>query len=198
MPAPIKYPDWATDGTNTVEPPAGKVAAGWLPAEQPPAGWFNWWQRNVGEWTRWLESLIAALTGRVDTLEADMDAAEVVTADAARKSQQNTFTKTQIINSDAAHADDPLISTIGHPGDDPTDLSAIDTPEDPHPPGSNHWKIVIGCPTKDSASAGIFVGQPPYGAALANNARWHVGTQKWRQIDGTFPSTALVGQRPGQ
>jgi hypothetical protein len=41
------------------------------------------------------------------------------------------------------------------------------------------------------------VGQSPYGAALVNNARWHIGTQKWRQLDAAYASTAIVG-RSGQ
>lgn len=184
MPAPTKHPDWATDGTNVVEPPAGKVAAGWVPNEQPPSGWFNWWQGIVGQWTRWLESLIATLTGRVSALETDMDAAEVVTADAARKSFVNTFTKVQIINSELNWADDPLISTQFKPGDDPRN-------------SANRWKHVIAAPTQGSARASIYVGQSPYGAAFCNNARWDVATQQWQQLDGAYPSTAMVG-RSGQ
>ena len=52
MAAPSKYPDWATDQTNNLEPPAGKVAAGWVAGEEPPSGWFNWWQNLVGLWVR--------------------------------------------------------------------------------------------------------------------------------------------------
>jgi hypothetical protein len=113
--------------------------------------------------------------------------------DAARKSQQNTFTKTQIINSEGAHADDPLISTIAVPGDDPTDLSLIVPPV---APGSNRWKLVLAAPTKSGSPArgDIYIGQPPDGSAFVNNARWHVGTQKWRQLDPTLPSTGFIGK----
>jgi len=120
------------------------------------------------------------LKNKVDPLDTD----------AARKSQQNTFTKSQIINTELAWSDDPLVTTTAKPGDDPTDIS-------PAPAGSNRWKLVLACPTQGAAWAGIFVGQSPYGAVLANNARWHVGTQKWRQLDNAYPSTAMVG-RSGQ
>lgn len=136
-----------------------------------------------------VELAVQALANRTRNLKNALDP---IAADAARKSQQNTFTKTQIINSDFAHADDPLISTSGHPGDDPTDLSLIVPPV---APGSNRWKLVIACPTIGSAWAGIFVGQPPDGAAMINNARWHVGTQKWRQIDTSLPSTGFIGKQ---
>lgn len=183
MPAPTKFPDWATDGSNVVEPPDGKKAAGWVPAEQPPSGWFNWWQRNVGEWTRWFDDRVNDLLGRVSAIEP-------VSADAARKSQQNTFTKSQIINTESNWADDPLLTTTGKPADDPTDIS-------PAPAGSNRWKLILRAPTQGTAWAGIFVGQSPYGAALVNNARWHIATQRWRQLDANYPSTAMVG-RSGQ
>lgn len=111
-----------------------------------------------------------------------------VLAQAALKAAQNTFTKSQIINSESNWADDPLISTIAKPGDDPTDLSGV-----PAAPGSNRWKLVLKCPTQGGAWAGIYVGQHPDGAALVNNARWHVPTQRWRQLDDGYPSTAMSG-----
>jgi hypothetical protein len=138
-----------------------------------------------------VELIAQALANRTRNLK---NAIDPLAADAARKSAQNTFTKTQIINSEGAHADDPLISTTAKPGDDPTDLSAIVPAV---PAGSNRWKLIMAAPTQGSAYAGIFVGQSPYGAALVNNARWHVGTQRWRQIDPAFVSTAMVG-RSGQ
>jgi hypothetical protein len=175
-----------------VEPPAGKVATGWVAGEEPPSSWFNWWQRLVGDWTRWLESLISGLTGRVTTLEGEMDAAQAIDAQAALKNAHNTFLKSQVINTESNWADDPLLTTTAKPGDDPTDLSAV-----PAAPGSNRWKVGLAMPTQGLAWAGIFVGQSPYGAALVNNARWHVPTQKWRQIDPAYVSTAMVG-RSGQ
>lgn len=203
MPAPDKYPDWATDDTNNVEPPDAKKAAGWVPSEEPPSSWFNWWENLVGLWVRWLEAVTNTLSGRIDdndadigTLQTDLDTLEAATAalatDAARKSEQNTFVKSQIFNTELNWADDPLLSTTAKPGDDPTDLSSI-----PLPPGSNRWKLVFKVPTQGIAWASIWVGQSPWGAALVNNARWHIGTQRWRQLDPAYVSTALVG-RSGQ
>lgn len=203
MPAPTEYPDWATDESNNVEPPAGKVAEGWVPSEQPPSSWFNWWQWLVGKWVRWLEERANTLTTDLDAAEADigtlqtdlaaLDAAhDALAADAALKSQQNTFAKSQIINTESNWADDPILTTTAKPGDDPTDLSGV-----PAAAGSNRWKLILKAPTQDDAWAGIFVGQSPDGAAMVNNARWHIPTQRWRQLDADYPSTALVG-RSGQ
>jgi hypothetical protein len=203
MPAPTKYPDWATDESNNVEPPDAKKAAGWVPGEEPPSSWFNWWKNLAGQWVRWLEERANTLTtdldaaeADIDTLQSDLDTLEAATAalasDAARKSQQNTFVKSQIINTESNWADDPLLTTTAKPGDDPTDLSGV-----PAAPGSNRWKLVLACPTQGGAWAGIFVGQSPYGAALVNNARWHIPTQKWRQLDDGYASTGIIG-RSGQ
>src|SRR3954468_16922705 len=106
MPAPTKYPDWATDESNNVEPPDAKKAAGWVPGEEPPSSWFNWWKNLAGQWVRWLEERANTLTtdldaaeADIDTLQSDLDTLEAATAalasDAARKSQQNTFVKSQ-------------------------------------------------------------------------------------------------------
>jgi len=203
MPAPSNYPDWGTDETNNVEPPAGKIAEGWLPAEQPPASWFNWWKNLVGAWVRWLESVTNTLSGRIDTndtdistLQTDLDTLEashdVLALAAAIKAEHNIFLKSQTINSEANHADDALVKTTAKPGDDPTDLSGV-----PAAAGSNRWKAIISVPTQGSAYAGVFVGQSPDGAALINNARWNIATQRWVQIDPAYPSTGIVG-RSGQ
>lgn len=99
MPAPTKYPDWATAGDNVVEPPSGKVAAGWVNGEQPPSGWFNWWQGIVGQWTRWLDSQVVSLTGRVTAVEADVDAVQgTLDTTVAHQDQENTFTQPQTID----------------------------------------------------------------------------------------------------
>ena len=188
MPAPTEYPDWATDETNNVEPPDGKKAEGWIPAEEPPSSWFNWWQWIVGLWVRWLDSQVIALFTRVDTADANTVA---LAAAAALKASQNTFTKAQIINTEGSVADEALVTTTAKPGDDPEP----GTP--PFTAGTNRWKLILDAPTQGGARAGIFVGQSPWGAALVNNARWHVPTQKWRQLDDGYASTAMVG-RSGQ
>jgi len=60
---PTKFPTWATDGTNVVEPPDAKKATGWVPLEEPPSSWFNWWQNNVNAWVEWLDASILAASG---------------------------------------------------------------------------------------------------------------------------------------
>lgn len=182
MPAPTKYPDWATDGTNVVEPPSGKKAAGWVPGEEPPSGWFNWWQGVVGQWTRWLDSQVIDALSRIAAVEP-------VAADAALRSVANTFAKRQTINSENGWADSPLLATDQRPGDDPTDLSSIGAAA-----GSNKWKQILYFPT-DAGSAcyvGFFVGQGTKRLALTYNARWHIPSQKWRLLDTARPAYAIV------
>lgn len=62
MATPEKLPTWATDAVfaspgdpwdgdpTKVEPPAGKLAEGWEPTEEPPAEFLNWWKNLVGRW----------------------------------------------------------------------------------------------------------------------------------------------------
>lgn len=198
MPAPTKYPDWGTDDTNNIEPPDAKKAAGWVPAEQPPSSWFNWWQWIVGLWVRWLEERanttdthVATAEADIDTLQADLDALETahstLAGNAALKNVVNTFTQAQIINAENDAADWPLISTTQKPGDDNSSAPGV-------PAGTNRWKAVIEVPTQDNAFARIYAGQSPDGAAMVNNAHWHIPTQKWRQDDDSYPSTAIVGR----
>jgi hypothetical protein len=71
MPAPTNHPDWATDATNNVEPPSGKVAVGWVAGEEPPASWFNWWQNLVGLWIRWFDTNVNDLLGRTRAVEVN-------------------------------------------------------------------------------------------------------------------------------
>jgi hypothetical protein len=127
MPAPSKYPDWATDGTNVVEPPAGKVAAGWLPAEQPPAGWFNAWQALVGQWTRWLDGRIAALQGDIDAIDTTLDST------VAHKNQSNVFTQPQTISGVGGVVLNVVGGEIAASGSITTSLGSVEA----NGPGSN-------------------------------------------------------------
>lgn len=45
-----QMPEWATDGTNITEPPAGVKTTGWVPGQKPPAQFFNWFQNLVYRW----------------------------------------------------------------------------------------------------------------------------------------------------
>ncbi len=70
MPKPTSVPEWATnasfvspgdpwDGDPTkVVPPAGKIAEGWEPTEEPPAEFFNWLSNLVGQWLAFLNPLL--------------------------------------------------------------------------------------------------------------------------------------------
>jgi len=65
MPAPPKLPSWATGAASILEPSDGKKAQGWVPGEQPPASFFNYWQNLVGQWVADLSSRTAALEAAV-------------------------------------------------------------------------------------------------------------------------------------
>lgn len=183
MPAPTNYPDWGTDQTNNVDPPGAKKAAGWVPGEQPPSGWFNWWQWVVGLWVRWLDTLTTQHETKITTLQTDLDALEAghttLAADAARTGIANTFTQPQTINASATEPDTPLLTTTQLPSGYPANTA-------------NLWKVELAFPTDASCWVGFFVGQTTKRFALAYNARWHLDTQRWRQLDATRNSYALV------
>lgn len=218
MPAPTKYPDWATDGTNVVEPPAGKKAAGWVAAERPPSGWFNWWQGVVGQWTRWLDSQV------VDAL-ARIAAVEPVAADAARKSVSNTFSQPNSFqNVDAAEITAAKLTSAGdvvaghevlvtgsvfvgqtelyryYPSAQRTTIvpyqAAMGTP-------SVFLTTVPGSLTLPNNSRAEFPLRLPAGAALgvvklcvaANNANWTISIYKQTSdfSTGVFGGPTLVG-----
>lgn len=49
---PPKLPYWASSdpNPNILEPGEGKKQQGWVPGEQPPAAYFNYWMNLVGQW----------------------------------------------------------------------------------------------------------------------------------------------------
>lgn len=106
----------------------------------------------------------------------------------ARVDVVNTFVREQIINAIVGSVDTPILTTQGKPGDAVDGGTAY--PDNP-------WKLIFAAPTKGSAWSAIYVGQAPYGLLIANNARWHVPTQRWRQLDATYPSTALISTPDG-
>ena len=68
MGKPVNKPEW-TEGnpdfnTITVEPPAAKKLAGWLPDERPPREFMNWLFNNLGEWINYLEEQTDLFTGQ--------------------------------------------------------------------------------------------------------------------------------------
>lgn len=180
MSAPSKYPDWATDGNNVIEPPGGKVTTGWLTGERPPAQWFNAWQSLVGLWVRWLES-------RDNTTDSNLAA---LGADAARKSQANTFTQPQTIAPGAAtgltfditNANAPLLYS-GH------------SPQEHDGTGTNQWKIVGNLKRGGGRYAYMYVGAdgPDVGGwAFVINAYWNADTKLWTREQSSQAATALV------
>jgi hypothetical protein len=50
---PTDLPEWAADGTNTVEPSEGAKDTGWIVDEIPPSSYENWIQRTNWLWWRW-------------------------------------------------------------------------------------------------------------------------------------------------
>lgn len=60
---PTDSADWATTEqinpvsgeSNYVEPPSTQIEFGWTYLQKPPRQYFNWWQRVVGLWVRYLE-----------------------------------------------------------------------------------------------------------------------------------------------
>ena len=115
-----------------------------------------------------LEHIAQRLANRTRNLQA-------LASDAARKSQANTFAETQTINVPAV--DIPVLRTESKA----TDFSP-----------TNRWRFEMEFPVSGSSYVGLFVGNPPDGWVLAYNARWHPATQRWRQLDTSQPSTALV------
>lgn len=59
MTIPDKLPEWATDvGADIVEPSLAQKQDGWDVDDQPPPGWWNWWNNNVYQWIDTLKSAL--------------------------------------------------------------------------------------------------------------------------------------------
>jgi hypothetical protein len=195
MPAPTKYPDWATDGTNNLEPPTAKTAEGWVAGEEPPASWFNWWKNLVGQWTRWLDTTVNDLVGRMGAAEADLNTLEgehdALASDAALKSAANTFTQPQAIARDNADGS-PALDFSSARSDIALIGSARAPAEHPSKP-TNVWKLIGRFKRAGGAYAFMYVGSDPaYGGTLVvTNAYWDVAAQQWNQENAAIASTAL-------
>lgn len=55
MTKPTEYPEWASDGTQIIEPSAGKKANGHLSGEQAIPQYENWRANNVYKWIQYLD-----------------------------------------------------------------------------------------------------------------------------------------------
>lgn len=63
IPVPSEVPEWASGGGALItDPSSGKKAAGWIPAEEPPAQYFNWWMNNVYQWALVVQATYALIT----------------------------------------------------------------------------------------------------------------------------------------
>lgn len=58
---PIPPTIWASSGSNILAPSAGKQAQGWVPGEQPPAGFFNWWQNAENSFSAYVDKQLLSL-----------------------------------------------------------------------------------------------------------------------------------------
>lgn len=56
---PTTAPDWADSG-SIVQPTSDQIAAGWAPAQKPPAQFTNWWQNLAGNWLKYLDAMMMA------------------------------------------------------------------------------------------------------------------------------------------
>jgi hypothetical protein len=64
---PAAFPDWADDSVaQVVQPPAGKAAVGWLPGEEVPAAWWNWWQKLSNAWHKYVDEAVRLSTEKVE------------------------------------------------------------------------------------------------------------------------------------
>jgi hypothetical protein len=60
---PTSFPRWGelvgqqgVPGPNESTPSSGKMDIGWIPGEEPPAQYYNWYQRLVYDWLQWLDA----------------------------------------------------------------------------------------------------------------------------------------------
>lgn len=62
------FSGWASGG-SIVTPGAGKIAAGWVTAERPPAQFWNALQRNTADWLDYLNALMTTGGGVTDPID---------------------------------------------------------------------------------------------------------------------------------
>lgn len=53
-----KYPRWASDGTNNIEPSEGEKDTGWPPGDVPPAQYENWRSNTAYNWVQYYDETI--------------------------------------------------------------------------------------------------------------------------------------------
>jgi len=60
---PSDLPRWADSGGDIVEPSSGKKDVGWIPAERPPAQYFNWLLNKLYQWIQYLDAPVGTGSG---------------------------------------------------------------------------------------------------------------------------------------
>lgn len=69
MARPTKLPEWATGGSALVtEPNQAKKELGWTAAEDPPPGYFNWYQELVHDWVAHTKAVFDDLFAKSATI----------------------------------------------------------------------------------------------------------------------------------
>ena len=63
---PGNIPEWCTDESVVLEPPAENVATGWAPATRPAAPIMNWLQNLYGKWVRYFQKALLSTWQHLD------------------------------------------------------------------------------------------------------------------------------------
>lgn len=71
MPKPAELNAWNTDGSNRVVPPAGQLATGHVPEENPSSSYENWWKNITYQWSLWINDGSALASADAHIVETD-------------------------------------------------------------------------------------------------------------------------------
>jgi len=63
---PGNIPEWCTDESVVLEPPAANVATGWVLATRPAAPIMNWLQNMYGKWIRYFQKALLSNWTHID------------------------------------------------------------------------------------------------------------------------------------
>jgi hypothetical protein len=168
VPKPSTLPRWADQpSAQIVEPNDGKKGIGWVPGEEPPAQYFNWWQRLVYDWIQWLGAILDR--ANIWTAGQEFEAANTYRGDDFH------------LGSDIHRGREQFTGTvqIDGGGDDngPVIASSL---------GYVHRKALFDT-TNTNVNQGNRVYMTTYGFDFVAGARWDPGSSKWIQDDGTYP-----------
>jgi hypothetical protein len=120
---PNSLPTWATSNTaDVVEPPLAQKEIGWLPDDQPPAGWMNWFQRYVGEWLDYLDE---NASGWAYTVTIDDKTASEHTLNCVTTGLYETQGETIVAIGSNVYAEHYIFYSRGPTGDSPWNTKII-------------------------------------------------------------------------